>query len=293
MEHIKAIVQNVIPDGKHGPYVVATGEGIGNSITFSLAPAVWQEETEPEPGMIIHLSEIRQKRAGWRANKARFWKLTDENSERTVVSNEHFRFLYPKSRQFPFDEVCENIVRSLEKRNWTVPGIKVEFQEYGSSESKLRYVSKIEGNDFRLYFCRIQGSLGSRFNDIAAVNNLFIKRMSLTVYDDESGPTFYTYVGKDWPRDKVLFVNGAKVNSKLRHEPRMYLVYHGSCVKPKSGEIIYTRRGTRSPYLVNDDDFGREYDARGQEPLYYETHAIMDEFKTTLENDVLNLINQK
>jgi len=28
------------------------------------------------------------------------------------------QFLYPISRQFPFDDTCEKIVRELEKRNW-------------------------------------------------------------------------------------------------------------------------------------------------------------------------------
>ena len=46
------------------------------------------------------------------------------------------QFLYPRSRQFPFDEIAENIVRALEKRNWNVPGIEVEFDTYGSGEAK-------------------------------------------------------------------------------------------------------------------------------------------------------------
>ena len=44
------------------------------------------------------------------------------------------QFLYPYSRQFPFDEVAEKIVRAIEKRNWKVPGITVEFDIYGSGE---------------------------------------------------------------------------------------------------------------------------------------------------------------
>ena len=65
------------------------------------------------------------------------------------------QFLYPRSRQFPFDEIAENIVRALEKRNWNVPGIEVEFDTYGSGEAKYKYVKRITGKDFILYFMRI------------------------------------------------------------------------------------------------------------------------------------------
>ena len=64
------------------------------------------------------------------------------------------QFLYPRSRQFPFDEIAENIVRALEKRNWNVPGIEVEFDTYGSGEAKYKYVKRITGKDFILYFMR-------------------------------------------------------------------------------------------------------------------------------------------
>jgi hypothetical protein len=68
-------------------------------------------------------------------------------------------FLYPFVTQFPFDEVCETIVRELEKRNWQVYGIKVEFDNYGSGEQRLRMVRYIEGKDFKLYFSRKQRTM--------------------------------------------------------------------------------------------------------------------------------------
>ena len=75
-------------------------------------------------------------------------------------------FLYPHSRQFPFDEVAEKIVRALEKRNWNVPGISVDFYTYGSGEAKYKMVNHIIGSDFKLSFCRSQGKLNARKNDI-------------------------------------------------------------------------------------------------------------------------------
>lgn len=58
------------------------------------------------------------------------------------------KFLYPHSRQFPFDEVAEKIVRELKKRNFDIPGIEVELDSYGSGEEKYIYVSMIKGADF-------------------------------------------------------------------------------------------------------------------------------------------------
>lgn len=137
------------------------------------------------------------------------------------------QFLYPRLRQFPIDEVAEKIVRAIEKRNWKVPGITVEFDIYGSGEAKYKMVSSIIGENFKLYFCRIQGRLNERWNDIAALHSVCIPKQILEVYSDGSGSTYYLYVGKDWESDKEWFMNSIKVNSKLNKEPRRYLRYCG------------------------------------------------------------------
>ena len=113
-------------------------------------------------------------------------------------------FLYPISSQFPFDNVTQQIVLALRERDFRVPGIKVELGSYGYLP--YDYVKTIEDDDFRLWFCRIQRSLGDGFNDIAAVSQLNIPGKELSVYDDNSGPTFYLYVGKNWKAEKHGFV---------------------------------------------------------------------------------------
>jgi hypothetical protein len=85
----RAIVEKIIPKGKHGPYAVARCDGLGTgTVTFSLTPKVWPEKESPEPGMYVVLSEVRKKRAGWRAQNVRFLKPSDENqqtaSERSI-----------------------------------------------------------------------------------------------------------------------------------------------------------------------------------------------------------------
>lgn len=74
----QAVVEKIIPKGRHGPYVVARCQDLG-VVTFSLDPPVWQEGDLPEPGMCVVLSKIRKKRAGWCAKSVRFVKPYDQS----------------------------------------------------------------------------------------------------------------------------------------------------------------------------------------------------------------------
>jgi hypothetical protein len=71
----RAMVEKIILDGKHGPYAVASVEGLG-SVTFSLVLPVWEEEV-PEPGEYVVLSRVRKKPSGWRAHCGRFLQPSD------------------------------------------------------------------------------------------------------------------------------------------------------------------------------------------------------------------------
>ncbi len=206
------------------------------------------------------------------------------------------QFLYPKSRQFPMDEVCERIVRELEKRNWDVPGITVEHDTYGSGDEKMTLVGKIDGADFRLLFGRPQGLAPGgrfRFNDVAAVSELTIPGKDLNVYEDESGPTLYLYVGNDWEKDRERFMNGPKVNSKLYGEPKTYLEYEGQCGCRQTGSfagVFHTHPDRRPPLLVHTNDIGREYDRERDEPETFMTGSVMEEFRRYLTDVVLKTI---
>lgn len=81
IEFYKAVVQGVFPKGKHGPYAIASSKEVKGRITFSLTEA-WEEDEFPEPGHFVILSGLTKKRAGWRAQHARFFKPEDE--ERAV-----------------------------------------------------------------------------------------------------------------------------------------------------------------------------------------------------------------
>lgn len=74
----RATVQKVLPRGRHGPFAVAFTDEDGRNITFSLDKPVWQEQTLPDPGTIVMLSQLSKKRAGWRASSARLFQPSDE-----------------------------------------------------------------------------------------------------------------------------------------------------------------------------------------------------------------------
>lgn len=83
----QAVVEKIIRGGKHGPYAVARTDEIG-SITFSLDGNVWQEKDWPEPGMYVMLSQIRKKRAGWRAQHGRFIEPSDDQQTSNRIQKE-------------------------------------------------------------------------------------------------------------------------------------------------------------------------------------------------------------
>lgn len=82
-ESVRAVVQ-AVAEGKHGPYAIVEVEGLGQtpspfdgSLTFSISEGVWSENVWPSAGEVVVLSQLRKKRAGWRAMKARFLKPSD------------------------------------------------------------------------------------------------------------------------------------------------------------------------------------------------------------------------
>jgi hypothetical protein len=90
METFNAVVQKVCTDGAHGPYAVTLLEPpvpeIQGSVTFDLA--VWQEKDYPTPGEVVVLSDLKQKRAGWRAEAARYKTTDDQQIQQKERSTE-------------------------------------------------------------------------------------------------------------------------------------------------------------------------------------------------------------
>ena len=80
-EEYRGVVEKVISRGRHGPYAVACVSGVG-LVTFALTDEVWGEKRWPDPGTLVVLSDIRKKRAGWRAESGRFVRPSDEQQQK-------------------------------------------------------------------------------------------------------------------------------------------------------------------------------------------------------------------
>ncbi|HEY4476778.1 MAG TPA: hypothetical protein VJB69_02280 [Candidatus Paceibacterota bacterium] len=83
----QAIINKIVDDGKHGPYAVAFVEEIG-MVTFSLKSRTWEEGATPDPGSYVVLSGIRRKRAGWRAEGARYLVPSDVSGKEQAETPE-------------------------------------------------------------------------------------------------------------------------------------------------------------------------------------------------------------
>ena len=185
------------------------------------------------------------------------------------------KFLYPTSRQFPFDEAAETIVRELAKRNWNIPGMKVTITKHGSGEDKYEYVESVEGEDFRLEF-GINRCSGKHVD----ISEICIPQKELHVYNDESGPIYWHYIGNNWEVDKKeWFIRDRKELAKMRGLPRFYLKY--------SGDHSNCGVHGRPTMLTPEDDINREYLPERDEPTEFVLSEVFDEMKKWLEDVVL------
>ncbi len=194
-------------------------------------------------------------------------------------------FLYPHSRQFPFDQACHDIVRALEAANWSIPGIHVEFHDYGSYICPVRKVSQITGPDFFLWFSRIQSKLlaDPKYNDSAGVHDIHIPGHNLSVYDDESGPTYHRYDGDDWEDVKDSFM-GVIISPRELLAESVYTRFSGECRCKEDSEdwfdkLPHAHPRQRTPLLVAHSGSENEEILR--------TEDVFERFTRYLEDVVL------
>jgi len=191
-------------------------------------------------------------------------------------------FLYPEISEFPFDGICREITLELEKRNFLVPGIDVEFARYGTGENKFRQVRSVRGKNFKLKFFRDQREATGRFEDYAAVERIAIMGGELEL-EFGNAASFYYYVGKDWVKDRDQFLDGKKYFAKLHGAPRIYLKYCGSRASFKdniNGEMM----------LPAVDDSRREYAPEDGDPKAIDLVAVSKRIAVYLEKSVLPYI---
>lgn len=178
----------------------------------------------------------------------------------------------PTQCQYPMDIVCQKIVSELEKQRWECPGIVTILRDHK--------VHTITGRHFKITF-----SLNSN-----VITEIIIPKKELRVFTDQSGPELFIYVGKNWEKDREQFVNGQKVMAKTKGKPRTYLAYVGKDSIIPNVQVVKKRK--LAEYLVVTNNFDRDYSAEKDDPIYYKTDEIFQEFVSYLEENVLKEIEK-
>jgi hypothetical protein len=128
MNTFTAVVQKIVSEGGHGSYAVAILKPlvptIEGSVTFSLQPPAWQEKDYPSQGQVVVLSNLKQKRAGWRAETARYTTPADEQA-----------VLVERSRQMVTKQTLSSMVEEFAGQTKEEP-TDVEFAWDGIPEVK-------------------------------------------------------------------------------------------------------------------------------------------------------------
>jgi hypothetical protein len=194
---------------------------------------------------------------------------------------------------FPWDQLSRDIVCLCEQRNWSVPGLIITRDTYGSGNRKVHQVREIKHDDWNLYFCGVTGRIGKKYNNCSGLSSVTIPGHHMDVYEDWSGPSYYRYVGKNYETDKHEFMNGIRCNSRLKNKPKTYLKYTGADGKITPYGGTYRDDSKRMPkYLMHDNDMQREYSLEGDEPTQFGTHEIFNMFCEYLRETIIPHIQQ-
>ena len=172
---------------------------------------------------------------------------------------------YPEGGKYPFDSTCREIIHQLQRLEWQVPGIKVNFRISKFMKPRPIAIQDIEGDNFRLIFA-------SGFNGYG-IDTIDIPQRHLEVFSDFSGPIYNTYRGFDWKRDMKAF----------REQTKHCFVYTGSDHKD---HLEYVK-GKLTEYLI-PDRYANDRKLRFPwEPAVLDTKGVMNEFNIWLSRNVL------
>lgn len=194
----------------------------------------------------------------------------DRNSHALVQAP----FLWPVAEAgHPLSMIGTRLVHELARVGWEVPGIDVAFETVGRGKDVHCQVREVTGDigdgPFSLRFCMEEGPKGGRSATTGLGFATVPPGIEIEFYSDRSGPVSYLYIGDDWKRDGKAFIDAAKVNSRLRDEPKTYLRYQGA--------------GTWGDVLKHDDDLGREYRPEGHEPTVLSIRDVVANVEATVD----------
>lgn len=193
----------------------------------------------------------------------------DRNSHALVQAP----FLWPVAGTgHPLSMIGARVVHELARVGWDVPGIDVAFETVGRGKDVHCQVRTISGDvgdgPFSLRF-GMPEEQGGRESMTGLAFATVPPGIEVEFYSDRSGPISHLYVGDDWKRDGEAFIASAKVNARLRDEPRTYLRYEGN----DRGDDV----------LRHSDDLGREYRPEGHEPVVLSVRDVIANVEATVD----------
>lgn len=182
--------------------------------------------------------------------------------------------------EYPFDETCNSIAERVVSPDWKAKNI--------TTQGAFPHI--IMGPDFKLTYL-------TRHFKLSGVAELVTPLGRLNVFDDNSGPVFKRYVGGFWRRDRANFMSSMLWNAKLNNERRTFVIYEGSNssggrVSIFPGIFWAESRSTTRPYLVADDNIGRDYGPERFEPKVLNTQSVMKQFDKWLRDNVLQKMSR-
>ncbi len=195
-KQIQAVVQMVL-EGDHGPYAVATADGFEGSITFSLDSSVWQEAIRPGRGTHVILSNLERKQAGWRANKVRLLQPEDEQASSKIVTkylvNALIRQLKKQDKPNNIDKKWKRWVDFTEREWRDLASLVVNPEISDAYKTRALFILLVP--DFRLilYYWKIHESIYKSYVDLGT--KIELKLLAPKQLDDakEFLSVFYAY----------------------------------------------------------------------------------------------------
>jgi hypothetical protein len=209
------------------------------------------------------------------------------------------QFCYPKPLGvLPFQRTAAAIVRGLARRNWSVPGVQVEFSTYGTGQINDRYVSAVRANDTVV-----------EFTSDGRVNRVVMPGWDLLIWWDTLGLQFSVYIGSSWEADKETFIGDTWKFGRRDFDSLEFVTYKGVCLCRNTYDAVFsgferlvdfvttgaspfagphTHPGRVSPLLVPRE---RNELPPGYRPApHYNTREVMARLHQALKDNILRLV---
>lgn len=194
-------------------------------------------------------------------------------------------------------DVCNEILKKLNERQWDIPGIRVGRETIGSSTRP----PSAYGEEFSLEF-------GVWRRELFPVR-IVTPRTEINIWPSEGSRslTVNRYADTDWERHKRWFIDEAHKYHGRKHGLPRYLPYQSKCdcgdprgaifegiaapiafmrgegELPPRNVLHEHRNDWRCPLLVFSDHYGSEYEPAGEEPAVLRTDQVLTEARVWLE----------